>query len=178
MFHRALVHLTVHLCTIATGFTAFSQNTYITVRPHIFTTSSILSNINEQFTVEKLTEIQPNDNILHDGKGETKKECISTIKFELYDNTTPFTSQKFQQLASGISGFGYKGTQFHRVIPNCIIQGGIITLTDENRDLQLYEQSFPGQFHVHLVVHLWSHIRVGYSNKNQKSVFAKYHKIS
>jgi peptidyl-prolyl cis-trans isomerase B (cyclophilin B) len=50
---------------------------------------------------------------------------ISTVKgdmiVELYDNETPITTNNFKKLIS--EGF-YNGLNFHRVIPNFVIQGG------------------------------------------------------
>jgi peptidyl-prolyl cis-trans isomerase B (cyclophilin B) len=40
---------------------------------------------------------------------------------ELYDNETPITTNNFKKLIS--EGF-YNGLNFHRVIPNFVIQGG------------------------------------------------------
>ena len=99
---------------------------------------------NPQFAVEKLTE-NPNDASSNSGKDTTKKEYIESIKFKLFDNTAPYTAQKFRQLASGISGFGYAGTNLHRIIPDCVIQGGIVTFVDEEGNQKLYEQTFQGQ---------------------------------
>jgi cyclophilin family peptidyl-prolyl cis-trans isomerase len=53
------------------------------------------------------------------------KAKISTDKgdmiVELYDNETPITVDNFKKLAS--DGF-YNGLNFHRVIPNFVVQGG------------------------------------------------------
>lgn len=53
------------------------------------------------------------------------KVLISTEKgdmvVELYDNETPITVSNFKKLIS--EGF-YNGLNFHRVIPNFVIQGG------------------------------------------------------
>lgn len=53
------------------------------------------------------------------------KVKISTVKgdmiAELYDNETPITVNNFKDLIS--KGF-YNGLNFHRVLPNFVIQGG------------------------------------------------------
>ncbi|KAI1279309.1 cyclophilin-like domain-containing protein [Xylaria sp. FL0933] len=109
--------------------------------PRFFSASTV--NMSQHGTTRVYFDLAWEGPVLEKGRPTaTVKDQTGRLEFLLYDKVVPKTAENFRALCTGEKGFGYKGSSFHRIIPDFMLQGGDFTRGNGTGGKSIYGEKF------------------------------------
>ena len=91
-------------------------------------------------TMDKTLKIRGNPKVFFDITADG--EAVGRVVMQLRKDVVPKTAENFLQLCMKEEGEGYRGSSFHRVIPDFMCQGGDFTNHDGTGGRSIYGEKF------------------------------------